>query len=99
MPETLDRPPRIRLHAIVHGFVQGVGFRANTQRQAVTRAITGWVRNTPDGTVEVVAEGTEPDVKAFERFLRRGPSAAVVDRVDVTYSEATGEFSRFNIRY
>lgn len=99
MPETPKRPTRIRLHAIVHGYVQGVGFRANTQRQAATHRITGWVRNNPDRTVEVVAEGAKDDVKAFERFLRRGPSAAVVDHVDVTYGEATGEFSYFNIRY
>jgi len=97
MPETHDN--LTRLHAIVHGYVQGVGFRANTQRHAATHAITGWVRNNPDGTVEVMAEGAQHAVKQFERFLQRGPSAADVNHVETTYSAASGDFSSFNIRY
>jgi len=88
-----------RLHAIVHGEVQGVSFRANTQREAVRRHLTGWVRNLWDGSVEVVAEGSLAALEEFERYLHRGPAMAEVERVDVTYSEATGEFSSFNIRY
>lgn len=99
MPDAQDNQQATRLHAIVHGYVQGVGFRANAQRQASRHAITGWVRNNPDGTVEAVAEGATNDVKQFERFLRRGPSAATVEHVETTYSDATGEFSSFNIRY
>ena len=68
----------VRLHAIVHGYVQGVTFRATTQREAARRKLTGWVRNRWDGTVETVAD---------------------VEQVDLTYSEATGEFRGFNIRY
>jgi acylphosphatase len=89
----------VRLHAIVHGDVQGVGFRANTQHEAARRKLTGWVRNLWDETVETVAEGPRSVVEDFERYLHRGPSAAYVERVDVTYSEATGEFSGFHIRY
>ncbi len=92
-------PDNVRLHAIVHGRVQGVGFRAATQRAAVTRRLTGWVRNRWDGTVEVVAEGPREDVRALERFLQRGPSAAEVSHVEAQYSAATGEFHSFNIRY
>ena len=89
----------VRLHAIVHGRVQGVGFRAATQRAAATQRLTGWVRNRWDGTVEVVAEGPQDAVRALERFLQRGPSTAEVSRVEAEYGAATNEFYGFNIRY
>lgn len=89
----------VRLHAIVHGEVQGVNFRATTQHEAIRLHIAGWVRNCWDGTVETVAEGTPEALKAFEAYLQRGPSAAYVERADITYSAATGEFRSFNIRF
>ncbi|MCD4686294.1 MAG: acylphosphatase [Anaerolineae bacterium] len=89
----------VRLHAIIHGYVQGVSFRAYTQREAAQLKITGWVKNNWDGTVETIAEGPRAQIAAFERWLHRGPRMATVDRVASTTSEATGEFSRFNIRY
>lgn len=92
-----DNP--LRLHAIVHGYVQGVNFRATTQREAVRLNLTGWVRNRWDGTVETVAEGPRSALELFERYLHRGPMAATVDHVEITYSEPTGEFSGFHIRY
>ncbi len=88
-----------RLHAIVHGEVQGVNFRTTTQREAANLNLSGWVRNLWDGTVETVAEGTSSDLEIFEAYLHRGPSAAYVESVDVTYGEATGEFRAFNIRF
>jgi acylphosphatase len=92
-------PDNARLHAIVHGFVQGVNFRANTQRQASHHHLTGWVKNRWDGTVEVVAEGSRSALEQFEQYLHRGPAAAQVDKVDASHSDATGEFSGFHIRY
>lgn len=89
----------VRLHAVVHGTVQGVYFRATTQREAARLKLAGWVRNRWDGAVETVAEGSRAALLDFERYLHRGPSAADVERVDITYTDATGEFSRFNIRY
>jgi acylphosphatase len=89
----------VRLHAIVHGEVQGVNFRTTTQREAVALNLTGWVRNQWDGTVEAVAEGSSDALEKFEAYLHRGPSAAYVESVDVTYGEATGEFRAFNVRY
>jgi acylphosphatase len=88
-----------RLHAIVYGFVQGVNFRANTQREAVRRNLTGWVKNRGDGTVETVAEGPRTVLEDFQRYLQHGPAMAEVDYVEASFSEATGEFSGFNIRY
>lgn len=99
MAENPDQQENVRLHAIVHGDVQGVGFRMATQRTAVEHDLTGWVRNNWDGTVETVAEGPREAVEAFERFLHRGPRAASVARVEPDYSDATGEFSGFNIRH
>jgi len=89
----------VRLHAVIHGYVQGVNFRTTTQREAVRRNLTGWVRNCWDGTVETVAEGPREVLEDFEKYLHRGPAAAEVERVDVSYGEATGEFSGFHIRY
>jgi acylphosphatase len=61
--------------------------------------LTGWVRNLPDGTVEVVAEGEESNVKQFLQWCRRGPPYARVTGVKEEYSNPTGEFSSFSIAY
>jgi len=96
--DAVEQAP-VRLQAVVHGYVQGVNFRTHTQYEATRRNLTGWVRNRWDGTVETVAEGPRAVLEDFERYLHRGPPAAEVDRVDVTYGEATGEFNGFHIRY
>jgi acylphosphatase len=85
------------LHATVHGRVQGVNFRYYTQRMAQAHQITGWVSNRPDGTVEVVAEGARSALDQLLDFLRHGPSHARVDRVDVEWLAATGQFTHFQV--
>ena len=82
--------PVQRLHVVVHGFVQGVGFRYAVERAARTRRVAGWVRNRGDGTVEAVFEGVREDVEALVDFCRRGPRGAEVERVDVTPESAEG---------
>jgi acylphosphatase len=72
-----------RRRVIVHGSVQGVGYRYAVERAAGTRGVAGWVRNRPDGTVEAVFEGEQEDVEALVDFCRRGPRGAEVGRVDV----------------
>lgn len=99
VPSSEASPPNQRLRAVVHGDVQGVGFRAYTLREALRLGLTGWVRNTWDGTVEAVAEGPPTALSAFERALHNGPPAADVDRVDTAYTAASGEFRGFHIRY
>jgi acylphosphatase len=79
-----------RKRIVVHGFVQGVGFRFAVQRAAVSRELTGWVRNRPDGAVEAVFEGPQADVEALVAFCRQGPRGAQVDRVDVVDESAEG---------
>ncbi len=88
-----------RLHVHVSGLVQGVNFRWFTQRRANDLGVRGWVRNLPDGSVEVVAEGERPALEALLQTVREGPSAAVVESVDVQWSSPTGEFGRFEVRY
>lgn len=75
-------------HLVVHGRVQGVGYRAWTEHQALTRGLGGWVRNCQDGTVEAVLEGADAEVLGMIEACRRGPALARVDHVVV---ETAGE--------
>src|SRR5207244_12904415 len=68
-----------RLHAIVRGDVQGVGFRYFVQRKAQQLGLRGWVRNNDDGTVELVAEGGRGELEQLKRALEEGPRLARVD--------------------
>ena len=88
-----------RLHAVVHGDVQGVGFRYFVQRRAADLALSGWVRNNDDGTVELVAEGPRDRLEELKRAVERGPRTAHVDRVDARWSEATGALRGFDLSW
>ncbi len=88
-----------RLHAVVRGDVQGVGFRYFVQRRADQLGLRGWVRNNDDGTVEVVAEGDRRELEQLKRALDEGPRMARVDRVDARWSEATGGLDRFDLDF
>jgi acylphosphatase len=77
----------IRRRVVVHGHVQGVGFRELTRRLAAQRGVTGWVANRPDGTVEAVFEGEPQAVEFLVDWCRNGPRGAYVDRVDVDEEE------------
>jgi acylphosphatase len=87
-----------RLHAIVEGYVQGVGFRAFVVDQANRIRVTGWVRNRWDNSVEVCAEGEAAELESLLAALRRGPAAAHVREVQVDWQSATGEFTGFRMR-
>lgn len=87
------------LHAFVFGIVQGTYFRAFVSGHAHELGLTGFVRNLPDGSVEVLAEG---DKKALERlvsYLHIGPPTAKVEKVLTTYSSYSGAYADFKIRY
>ena len=73
----------IRRRVIVHGFVQGVFFRDTLRHHAARLGVSGWARNTRDGTVEAVFEGEPVAVERMVALSREGPSGARVDRVDV----------------
>ncbi len=94
-----DRDSRARVHARVHGHVQGVNFRYYTTRTARRLGVKGWVANRRDGTVETVAEGERSDLDEFVDFLHRGSPAASVEQVDVEWKEPKDEFDGFRVRY
>ncbi len=81
------------LHFLIQGRVQGVGFRWFVHREASDLELRGWVRNTEDGDVEVVATGTAEDLAELRSSLRRGPRGSRVDRLvehHLDESEAAG---------
>jgi acylphosphatase len=86
-----------RVHLIVSGKVQGVWFRESTRLKAEELMIKGWVKNRPEGTVEIVAEGMEPDIKKFVEWCHEGPPRAIVRSLKETAQEFKGEFDSFNI--
>ena len=87
----------VRRRVVVHGHVQGVFFRDTTRRLAAQQGVAGWVRNTPDGTVEAVFEGDPEAVERLVRFCESGPRGARVDRVEVGEEEPEG-VSGFDVR-
>jgi acylphosphatase len=87
-----------RVHALVAGLVQGVAFRAYTVDEARRLGLKGWVRNLPDGRVESEAEGERSALEALLAFLRRGPPAARVDGVQVTWGAFRGDLGPFTTR-
>ena len=88
---------RRAVRAVVHGRVQGVFFRDSTVQEAERLDVFGWVRNRPDGAVELHAEGAADAVEALIAFARTGPSRAEVDRVDVEDAALEG-LSGFAVR-
>ncbi|MCJ7700169.1 MAG: acylphosphatase [Anaerolineales bacterium] len=91
-------PQATRIHAVIEGRVQGVGFRAFTQRLAVSLRLTGWVRNRWDGSVETMAEGQSPEVEKFLKGIRRGPYPGTTRGVKFDLRPPTGEFKTFRVR-
>ena len=89
---------RIAKRFLISGRVQGVGFRYFTQRVADQYGIAGWVRNTPDGRVEIEAEGSADALRQFESQIADGPAGARVDRVDATEAAVGPNRSGFVIR-
>ncbi len=88
-----------RIHLIIKGRVQGVGFRYWCREMAQQLGVTGWVRNLFNGDVEVVAEGSSEQLNELLKWCRKGPPYAFVKDVTVSYEPATDEFSDFDITY
>jgi acylphosphatase len=88
----------VRLQATVHGRVQGVGFRYFVMRRAHALGLVGWVANVADGGVQLVAEGPQIAIDALEADLDRGPTGAIVERVQAVRMPGTGEYREFGIR-
>ena len=88
------------LRAVVRGRVQGVGFREFVLNRARFLAVSGYVRNRPDGrSLEVIAEGPRSDLEQLLAYLREGPRMSRVDAVDADWSEPTGAYEGFGVGY
>lgn len=89
-----------RVHALVYGLVQGVGYRDFVARRARLLGLTGYVRNLPDGeTVEVIAEGDRPLVEELLQHLHAGPPGAAVRRVETAWLEPPPQHQSFEILF
>lgn len=88
-----------RVHLVISGDVQGVGFRSWALRQAQGLRLVGWVKNRNDGGVEVVAEGEKNDLEELVKRCKQGPQVAWVAKAEVMWKEATGEFLGFEVVY
>ncbi|HUQ27302.1 MAG TPA: acylphosphatase [Usitatibacter sp.] len=87
---------RVTRHLAITGVVQGVWYRESMREEAERLGITGWVRNRADGSVEAVVQGSAEAVEAMQRWARRGPQQARVERVEATPAE--GQFAAFEKR-
>jgi len=94
----MDEEKLARLHVRIEGYVQGVGFRNFVQETAYGLGLTGWVRNRWNGDVEVLAEGDRQALGKLLTALYRGPRGSSVMGIAPEWQEASGEFSRFQVR-
>ena len=85
------------VHIVVSGMVQGVGFRYFIHHHARQLGLTGWVRNLPNGDVEIQAEGSREFVESLVTYARRGPRLAVVSNVRVEWKEPSNQLTSFEI--
>ena len=90
---------RVSLRAVVSGIVQGVFFRAFVQQEATRLGLQGRVRNTPDGKVEVEAEGDKPSLEKLVERLRQGPPSAEVSEVSTEWLQFRNEYRDFRVDY
>ncbi len=88
-----------RIHAKVSGIVQGVYFRASTRDTARALGLRGWVKNMPDGSVELEAEGPEEKISQLIKWLNQGPQYARVENVEVEEIPVTGKESDFHVDF
>lgn len=88
-----------RFEATITGRVQGVGFRHFTRTSARELDLKGWVRNEPDGSVTVIAEGPKRQLEKLEEKVSEGPRTARVDGIEVDWTEARDEFDTFQVRF
>lgn len=97
-PSPVILAPAMRYEARFTGRVQGVGFRAAAHRLALQHNLVGWVRNEPDGSVMLVAEGEKPTLDAFLKALRAEMNN-FISEASISESESRGDYAGFEIRY
>ncbi|MDD5618761.1 MAG: acylphosphatase [Candidatus Omnitrophica bacterium] len=90
--------PKVQIHVIFKGRVQGVGFRFTAEKIAQTLKVAGWVKNLPDGDVELVVQAEK---KAADGFLDklRNQFSNYIDSEEIDYADATEKLDSFQIRF
>ena len=88
----------MRKRVVVHGRVQGVGFRYSVRQRAASAGVAGWVRNCADGSVEAVFEGDDDAVERVVEWMREGPRGAAVQDVEVSEEDGSEELGGFEVR-
>jgi acylphosphatase len=94
-----DAADRKRVRAVVRGRVQGVSYRASARREAARLGLSGWVKNQPDGSVLLEAQGAPARIDALVAWCRQGPAAAVVEHVELEAIAVVDGEHDFSIRY
>jgi acylphosphatase len=89
----------VRIHALVSGVVQGVGFRYFVLNAARAAGLVGFVKNLRDGSVEILAEGPREELERFAREISEGPRRGLVRDVQMRWTESTGEFESFEVSF
>ncbi len=89
---------QVRVHLTIEVQVQGVFFRTSTLQEAKRLSVKGWVRNCPDGSVEVVAEGSRKKIVEMIQWCHQGPARAQVRNVQLQWEDHKESFKNFSIR-
>ncbi|MBI4388390.1 MAG: acylphosphatase [Candidatus Omnitrophica bacterium] len=88
-----------RVYLIITGRVQGVCYRSIACQKATELQLAGYVKNRPDGSVELVAEGVATQLQELVKWCKKGPQGAIVTDVEVSWASSTGQFQGFEIKY
>jgi acylphosphatase len=89
----------VQIHLRIIGRVQGVFYRVSARQEALRLGLTGWVRNCPDGSVELLAQGPRPLCEDLLRYCHESPPGARVEEIDVSWDEPTSQHAGFKVRY
>jgi len=94
-----NKPSNVRAHVYYAGRVQGVGFRFTAERLALEQGLRGWVKNLPDGRVELVCEAPKADLEALLKNIQESMLGRTIKNADCTWLVATNEFTDFSVEY
>ena len=86
-----------KIHLLISGNVQGVFYRANTKKKAEEFGLTGWVKNTLDNEVEILAEGEEENLKRLIKWCCNGSENAIVEGIKIEWGDCENKFDKFEI--
>ncbi len=87
------------MHVYYTGRVQGVGFRHTVEGLALEIGLSGWVKNLPDGCVEILGEGSKADLDLFMKRIRESAVGPYIRKADCDWGSATGEFGDFTVEF